>query len=102
MWELRIVPPKGMAALGRVAGLGPGARQIEIPPVEGEIGIAAERVPVVNPRRLVALGNLSFAVDAERALFPIHLGTELVLFEPIEFRARKGHLVTGARQRRQV
>ena len=93
---------KGWSPLAESQVSGPGARQIEIPPVEGETGIAAERVPVVNPRRLVALGNLSFAVDAQRALFAVHHRSELVLVEPIEFRARKGHLVMCLRQRRKV
>ena len=34
--------------------------------MDGERGIETERAPVVNPRRRVALFDLSFAVDAER------------------------------------
>ena len=40
--------------------------------MEGQRGIEAERAPVVNPRRRVTLGDSPFAVDAERALFPVH------------------------------
>ena len=100
--RIGVVPPEGLVALGGVAGVKRGAGKVEVHPVEGEPGIEAERAPVVNSRRRVALGDLLFAVDAQEALFPVHLPPELLLIEPIELRTRKRHSVGLPRQRRPI
>ena len=93
MWESASFHRKGWSALAESQVSGLRAGQVEILPVERAFGIAAERVPVVNSRYRVVFDDPSFAVDAERTLLPIHHDPELLLFEPIEFRAGKGCLI---------
>jgi hypothetical protein len=70
--------------------------------MEGEPRIDAERVPMVDSRCGVPLGDPPLAVHADESLFPVHLDAEFPFIESVKLCTRKGHLVRCGRQRREV
>jgi hypothetical protein len=96
--RIRIVPPEGPVALGAIAGFLMVAGQVKILPAQRQLRFEAERAPVIDPRGRFTLGDLALTVDAQGALLPIHLGSQLALLEPVELRAGVGDLIRRLRK----
>src|SRR5687768_12981330 len=97
-----IIPSKRPVTFCRIAGLERGTAQIQIPPMESEPRIKAERVPMLNSRCGIPLGDPPLAVYADGSLFSVHLGAELPLIKPVELCTRKGHRICRCGQCCQV